>query len=144
MKRQTRQRQAIQQVIRQAVRPLSPQEVWTAARQSVHGLGIATVYRTINALVKEGELVTVEIPGQVHGGSVRSRPLSAQDHRGSFTKCRTPVVQVGVPHTAPSVCLYHSGLLFLPCLLNQLLAWKELVLLSPSTPGLVAFLTFPC
>ncbi len=30
----------------------------------MEGIGIATVYRTINALLEEGALVTVELPGQ--------------------------------------------------------------------------------
>jgi len=64
MKRQTRQRQAIRDVIRAVDRPLAPQEVLAEAGRHVRGLGIATVYRTINALVEEGEVTRVEIPGQ--------------------------------------------------------------------------------
>jgi Fur family ferric uptake transcriptional regulator len=64
MERKTRQRDAIRQVFEEIPRPLGPQEVLDAGRQHVAGLGIATVYRTINSLVDTGWLVTVELPGE--------------------------------------------------------------------------------
>ena len=54
MERNTRQRSAIRDAIAQAQRPLLPQEVLEAARTEVPGLGIATVYRNLKALVEEG------------------------------------------------------------------------------------------
>ncbi len=63
MQRQTRQRDAIRGALAAAARPLSPQEVLSAARRALPGLGIATVYRTVKALVAEGALHTVELPG---------------------------------------------------------------------------------
>jgi Fur family ferric uptake transcriptional regulator len=62
--RDTRQRRAIRHVLDVADRPLSPPEVLGHARAAVPGLGLATVYRTLNALVGEGWLVPVEIPGR--------------------------------------------------------------------------------
>lgn len=64
MERNTRQRSAIREAIAQAERPLLPQEVLNAAQQAVPGLGIATVYRNLKALVDEGELRPVNLPGE--------------------------------------------------------------------------------
>jgi Fur family transcriptional regulator, ferric uptake regulator len=63
MQRQTRQRDAIRGALAAAARPLSPQELLSAARRALPGLGIATVYRTLKALLAEGALHTVELPG---------------------------------------------------------------------------------
>jgi Fur family ferric uptake transcriptional regulator len=64
MERNTRQRDAIRQVFEETPRPLGPTEVLEAGRSHVSGLGIATVYRTINSLVDSGWLVAVELPGE--------------------------------------------------------------------------------
>ena len=64
MERNTRQRSAIRDAIAQAHRPLLPQEVLAAAQSQVPGLGIATVYRNLKALVDEGELQAVTLPGE--------------------------------------------------------------------------------
>lgn len=64
MERNTRQRAAIRSAIEQAQRPLLPQEVLEAAQAEVPGLGIATVYRNLKALVDDGELRVVELPGE--------------------------------------------------------------------------------
>lgn len=64
MERNTRQRNAIRDAIHHAARPLLPQEVLYAAQQGVPGLGMATVYRNLKALVEEGELQAVNLPGE--------------------------------------------------------------------------------
>jgi Fur family ferric uptake transcriptional regulator len=64
MERNTRQRTAIREAIAQADRPLLPQEVLDAAQAQVQGLGIATVYRNLKALVDDGELRPVNLPGE--------------------------------------------------------------------------------
>ncbi len=64
MERNTRQRQAIQEAIAAAQRPLLPQEVLEAAQSAVPGLGIATVYRNLKALVEEGALHAVMLPAE--------------------------------------------------------------------------------
>jgi len=63
MERKTRQRDALQEAIREAGRPLTPQEILAAAQEHVPSLGIATVYRNIKSLVSEGWLRAVEMPG---------------------------------------------------------------------------------
>ncbi|KPF49993.1 Fur family transcriptional regulator [beta proteobacterium AAP121] len=64
MERNTRQRAAIRDAIAGARRPLLPQEVLEAAQQLAPGLGMATVYRNLKALVEEGELRAVHLPGE--------------------------------------------------------------------------------
>jgi Fur family ferric uptake transcriptional regulator len=64
MQRNTQQRDAIRTALEQAGRPLSPQELLVAARARVPELGLATVYRTIKALVQENHLVPVDVPGE--------------------------------------------------------------------------------
>lgn len=63
MERSTRQRTAIRAVIDAAGRPLSPQEVLEEAQGEVPALGLATVYRNLKALVDEGEITAVTLPG---------------------------------------------------------------------------------
>ncbi len=81
--RKTRQRAAIREAFEACDRPLSPQEVLTAAQRLTDALGIATVYRNIKALVEEGWLVVVELPGQPP-----RYELSGKGHHHHF-HCRT-------------------------------------------------------
>jgi Fur family transcriptional regulator, ferric uptake regulator len=62
MQKKTRQKQAVQSVFAAAAGPLGPQEIAAAARESVPGLGIATVYRCIKELMEVGWLVSVLTP----------------------------------------------------------------------------------
>ena len=76
MERQTRQREAVQHVLRQARRPLSAGELLNATRRSVRGIGIATIYRHLRAMVEEGEVVAVKLPGE----RVRYEPAGKTHH----------------------------------------------------------------
>ena len=62
--RSTRQKRSIRQVLTNADRPLTPQEILIEAQLDCPGLGIATVYRAIRAWVEEGWIAPVELPGQ--------------------------------------------------------------------------------
>lgn len=64
MERNTRQRTAIRDAIAAAQRPLLPQEVLDAAQLQAPGLGLATVYRNLKALLADGELRAVNLPGE--------------------------------------------------------------------------------
>ncbi len=64
MERSTRQRTAIRSVIDAAARPLSPQEILAAVRQSVPEIGIATIYRNLKLLIDEGTIEAVNLPGE--------------------------------------------------------------------------------
>jgi Fur family ferric uptake transcriptional regulator len=82
MIRDTRQRRAIRDVLAAARRPLSAQEVLDIARSDAPGLGIATVYRTLNALVEEGAIHPVDLPGEAPRYEV-----TGQGHHHHF-QCR--------------------------------------------------------
>jgi Fur family transcriptional regulator, ferric uptake regulator len=60
--RQTRQRDQIVSVIRAASGPLTVQEILERAQQELPGLGVATVYRTLNLLQEAGQVNTVILP----------------------------------------------------------------------------------
>jgi Fur family transcriptional regulator, ferric uptake regulator len=62
--RNTRQRRAIREVVERAGRPLSTDEILAAAQASLPALGRATVYRSIRALLDEGWLTAVDVPGR--------------------------------------------------------------------------------
>lgn len=61
--RTTRQRRAIEDALRAAPQPMTPEELLALAQAAVPKLGIATVYRAIKSLRDAGELVAVEVPG---------------------------------------------------------------------------------
>lgn len=63
LQRNTRQKSAIREVFEAIDRPLGPQEVLDHASLQTNGIGIATVYRNIKALVEEGWLTPVDLPG---------------------------------------------------------------------------------
>jgi Fur family ferric uptake transcriptional regulator len=62
--RRTKQKDALRVVIDGAERPLSVEELLAAASKQVEGLGVATVYRTVNAFLGDGVIEAVEIPGE--------------------------------------------------------------------------------
>jgi Fur family ferric uptake transcriptional regulator len=62
--RKTKQRDALREVFEQAGRPLSIAELLAGASGKVDGLGVATVYRNVSALLDEGWIQAVEIPGE--------------------------------------------------------------------------------
>ena len=80
--RKTQQRGAIRHALSQADRPLSPREILDSARGSVPGLGIATVYRNVKALVGDGWLRTVDLPG-----APSRYEVAGKDHHHHF-HCR--------------------------------------------------------
>lgn len=59
----TRQRTAVQKVLHDAGRPLTPDEIRQAAAAISPGLGIATVYRSLRILMEMNAVEMVEIPG---------------------------------------------------------------------------------
>jgi Fur family ferric uptake transcriptional regulator len=63
LNRNTRQKDAIRTAFMGSNRPLSPEEVYSAAQKHVKGISMATVYRNLGLLVAESWLSTVEVPG---------------------------------------------------------------------------------
>lgn len=80
--RNTQQRAAIRQAFELADRPLSPAEALQVAQASVPGLGIATIYRNVKALVEEQWLSEVQLPG------APSRYEVAGKHHHHHFRCR--------------------------------------------------------
>ena len=64
LERSTRQRSALLEVLQQAARPLLAQELLLLSQELVPGLGQATVYRNLKALVEDGVLAQVTLPGE--------------------------------------------------------------------------------
>ncbi len=74
MRRDTPQRRAIRHALREAGRPLTPEEVLETGRRRVASLGIATVYRNLKALQREGFAEPVELPGEPVRYEVAGKP----------------------------------------------------------------------
>ena len=64
MQRDTSQRRAIRRALEDAGRPLGALEVLEASKGDAPGLGIATVYRNIKALLEAEEISEVALPGE--------------------------------------------------------------------------------
>jgi len=60
--RHTPQREAVYEVIREAAGPLTIPEIHDRAQERVPGLGIATVYRTVNLLQETDRIHEVILP----------------------------------------------------------------------------------
>jgi Fur family transcriptional regulator, ferric uptake regulator len=74
--RRTRQRETIEAVIRDAGGPLTVQEILERAQEEIQGLGIATVYRTINLLQEAEQIHLVVLPS----GESRYEPVGRGHH----------------------------------------------------------------
>jgi Fur family ferric uptake transcriptional regulator len=59
----TRQRSAIWSVIEKAGRPMTPPEIHEAAQALVPSLGVATVYRCLRELTRDGDAKVIEVQG---------------------------------------------------------------------------------
>ena len=62
--RKTKQREALAAILERSERPLSVDELLEAASKRVDGLGVATVYRAVGALLEAGWIAAVELPGE--------------------------------------------------------------------------------
>jgi Fur family ferric uptake transcriptional regulator len=78
-RRNTKQRQAIYDVLAEQGTPLSPREILERAQTHVDGMGMATVYRTLKMLSGEGLIQSVDIPGEAPRFE-----LSGKDHHHHF------------------------------------------------------------
>jgi Fur family transcriptional regulator, ferric uptake regulator len=65
VERSTRQKRAIEAVLEKHKNPLTAPEILKLALEEVPTLGLATVYRSLKALARDGRVVSVEIPGQM-------------------------------------------------------------------------------
>ncbi len=81
--RRTKQKDAITAALGRAGKPLLPGEVLAAARRRQPGLGIATVYRALRAMLEAGLVACVRIPG-----SPPRYELTSTGHHHYF-RCRS-------------------------------------------------------
>ena len=79
--RRTRQREAINQAFQTTPRPLHASEIHANAKEQVPELGLATVYRTLKLMVREGALSEVRL----RSGATRYEP--ADRHHNCFFYC---------------------------------------------------------
>lgn len=82
MERVTKQRLAIRQIIQSSSRPLLAQEILELAKPIVPALSLGTVYRNLKAMVEEGDLTTVFLPGE------NPRYESPDRHHHHHFQCR--------------------------------------------------------
>jgi len=92
--RATRQRDAIESVLRRAKRPLSPQEVLDGGRAGVRALGMATVYRNLKRLVADGTVRVITLPGENGRYEIGQ---AAHHHHFQCTTCRRVYDVPGCP-----------------------------------------------
>jgi len=62
--RSTKQKRAIEAVLRNHRKPLTAAEILELSLREVPSIGMATVYRSLKALSGDGQVVSVEIPGE--------------------------------------------------------------------------------
>jgi Fe2+ or Zn2+ uptake regulation protein len=89
--RQTRQRQAILELVRQADDHPNASQVYERARKLLPGLGYATVYRTLGKLVQEGLIREVRV------GDVTQYDRRADRHDHAVCRRCGRVADVEVP-----------------------------------------------
>lgn len=100
--RQTRQRDAILEVIRESSGPLTVQEILERSQEQVSGLGIATVYRTLK-LLQEAKLIAMVI---LPSGESRFEPAELGHHHHFHCRSCDSVYDletcpVEIPHGRP-------------------------------------------
>jgi Fur family transcriptional regulator, ferric uptake regulator len=93
--RETSQRQALLEAFDRAAGPLSPQEALEAASRRARGLGIATVYRNLKAMVDQDVLKTVSLPGQP--GARYERQGKEHHHHFHCRRCHQVFEIAGCP-----------------------------------------------
>ncbi|MFS2053891.1 transcriptional repressor [Variovorax sp. CT11-76] len=64
MERLTRQRAAVFSAFSDASRVLTAPEIHAHARELVPEISLSTVYRQVSALLADGEIAKVELPGE--------------------------------------------------------------------------------
>ena len=86
IERDTRQKRAIRGVFEQAGPPLSIDDVLANAQTKIASLGLATVYRSVRALIDEGFLQVVDLPGRV---TLYERANKGHHHHFLCTVCES-------------------------------------------------------
>ncbi len=63
-RRNTRQGETILAVLRNAEGPLGISDIHARAKENIASLGLATVYRAVNRLRNDNDILEVELPGE--------------------------------------------------------------------------------
>ncbi|MBV8171648.1 MAG: transcriptional repressor [Candidatus Eremiobacteraeota bacterium] len=92
--RHTRQRGALKEILSRADRPLSVEELLEHGARRIDGLGVATVYRAVAAMLDEGWIHAVEIPGEP---TRYERSDKGHHHHFSCEKCARVFDVAGCP-----------------------------------------------
>ena len=103
IRRDTTQRRIIRKVFEDLNRPVRPEEVLVHAQKSLAGVGMATIYRTINWLLEEKWLQSVPLPGHAVAYEVAGK---AHHHHFHCNACQQTLDINGCPgdlsHLVPS------------------------------------------
>lgn len=92
-RRRTRQRAEIREAMQSLARFATAQEVHDLLRRGGSGVGLATVYRTLQAMVTDGELDQLRTPD----GQVAYCPCSPGHHHHLICRSCGRTVEVKVP-----------------------------------------------
>ena len=60
---QTKQKSAVHKILSNAIAPMTPQQIHDLAKASCPSIGLATIYRFLRVMLKEGEVRLVDIAG---------------------------------------------------------------------------------
>ncbi|MFT4108590.1 Fur family transcriptional regulator [Propionicimonas sp.] len=91
--RNTRQRAEIRQTVEALANFATAQDIHDRLRHEGSGVGLATVYRTLQALASAGELDAVRTPD----GQVAYRTCSPGHHHHLICRCCGRTVEVNIP-----------------------------------------------
>lgn len=94
--RRTPQRQVILRTVKFAPQPLAADDVFRRVRNVTKGIGSATVYRNLQALVKSGEIFRID-----SGNGIR-RFVGHAHHRTVFTCQRCGEVKEHTANVSPA------------------------------------------
>jgi Fur family ferric uptake transcriptional regulator len=90
VQRKTTQRQAILDAFQDSAGPIGPTDILRLAGRLAPGLGIATVYRSLNALVDDGKIVPVQIAGE----PTRYEVVGKKHHHHFRCRCCQQVFEI--------------------------------------------------
>ena len=107
VQRNTRQRDKIFEVLETAEGPLTTQGILERARVGLPQLGLATVYRTVALLQRDGRISPVRLPGE----EPRFEPVRAKHHHHfSCTNCQRVLELDFCPVHLPAGTVLPNGL----------------------------------
>lgn len=92
MSYRTRQKEVVMEILGESGRPLTAEQVWEGAVNTVPEIGLSTVYRIMKAELEAGRVRRVEIPG---AGSVYEVTASGHHHYFVCEQCHSVLAVEG-------------------------------------------------